>query len=369
MMHPPVLPKLYWGAVSQEQRIAEICRRLCSVTDYLNYLSEVIVDLPEEMKAYTDAAIAEFQAELDAVLAQIQELVESMQDDVAQAKADAAQAAADAANALAVANGVDAKATQAMNDAANALSTAQGIDGKATQAMNDASQAETDAANALSIAQGIDGKATQAMNDAAAALAAVSQAAADAAAALAAAQAAQATANQAAADASSAAATANAVLQALGGFSIVDVITKTDAGNKFNWGPIADSSSPFTNFTAIILKNTSTGVGFLIGHLMFATAEAVPYNTADLVRPVVTLNNVSLSEQQIAPVTTDQPLSAANPNLFAEAPMMYETDMMQGLSRITWRTKLSATGTSTSLIAGTRIGGSFVLQVTSPVLP
>jgi len=271
MMHPPVLPKLYWGAISQEQRIAEICRRLCSVTDYLNYLSEVIVDLPEQMKAYTDAAIAEFQSELDDVLAQIQELVESMEDDVAQAKADAAQAAADAANALSTAQGVDAKATQAMNDAANALSTAQGIDGKATQAMGDASTAETNAANALAIAQGIDGKATQAMNDAAAALAAVSQAAADAAAALAAAQAAQTTANQAATNAASA-------VSALAGFKIADFITNADLGTKFSWGEFVNASAALNQFSAIVLYNETNDDGMMIGNFRISTSRAYLYN-------------------------------------------------------------------------------------------
>jgi len=66
--NPPVLPKLYWGAISQEQRIAEICKKVYGVEGYLKYLSDQVVELSDTIKAEVEDIIAESQAEIIATL-------------------------------------------------------------------------------------------------------------------------------------------------------------------------------------------------------------------------------------------------------------------------------------------------------------
>lgn len=66
--NPPVLPKLYWGAISQEQRLAEICKKVYGVEGYLKYLSDQVVGLTDEIKAEVEEIIAESQAEIIAAL-------------------------------------------------------------------------------------------------------------------------------------------------------------------------------------------------------------------------------------------------------------------------------------------------------------
>lgn len=73
MQNPPVLPKLYWGAISQEQRLAEICRKVWGVEHYLKYLSDQVVELEDEIKAEVEEIIAESQAEIIAALKEFED--------------------------------------------------------------------------------------------------------------------------------------------------------------------------------------------------------------------------------------------------------------------------------------------------------
>lgn len=63
--NPPALPKLYFGAISQEQRLAAICKKLGGMEAYLKYLSESISGLSEEIRTEVQAIIDELEAELD----------------------------------------------------------------------------------------------------------------------------------------------------------------------------------------------------------------------------------------------------------------------------------------------------------------
>lgn len=71
MAHPPVIPKLYYGAISIEQRALEIARRVCGIEGYLAYLSKHISELEgtlrQEMQDMIDEATVELQAAIDAL--------------------------------------------------------------------------------------------------------------------------------------------------------------------------------------------------------------------------------------------------------------------------------------------------------------
>lgn len=68
MSHPPVIPKLYFGAISQEQRILEMCKKIKGVEDYLVYLSDAVVGLSDEIKAEVEQIVSESEAEIMAAL-------------------------------------------------------------------------------------------------------------------------------------------------------------------------------------------------------------------------------------------------------------------------------------------------------------
>lgn len=68
-MNPPVIPKLYWGALSQEQRIAEMCKKIAGLESYMSYLSKQTVDMGKEIRdevlRIIDANWIELNAALD----------------------------------------------------------------------------------------------------------------------------------------------------------------------------------------------------------------------------------------------------------------------------------------------------------------
>lgn len=71
MSHPPVIPKLYFGAISQEQRLLEMCKKIRSVEDYLVYLSDVVVNLSDDIQAEVEQIIAEAEADIQASIEEL----------------------------------------------------------------------------------------------------------------------------------------------------------------------------------------------------------------------------------------------------------------------------------------------------------
>lgn len=67
--NPPALPKLYWGTISQEQRIARICKTICGLEGYMAYLSKSVIDLQDEIRDDVQDIIDEARAEIDDALA------------------------------------------------------------------------------------------------------------------------------------------------------------------------------------------------------------------------------------------------------------------------------------------------------------
>lgn len=79
MAHPPVIPKLYYGAISIEQRALEIARRVCGIEAYLAYLSEHISQLEDELRDYARELIEQFSIE---IMAAIDELGSDLTDEM-----------------------------------------------------------------------------------------------------------------------------------------------------------------------------------------------------------------------------------------------------------------------------------------------
>ena len=82
MQNPPVLPKLYWGAISQEQRLAEICRKTYGIEMYLHYLSDHIAGLEDEIKAEVEEMLADAQAEIIAALKEFEDKTDDRIDEL-----------------------------------------------------------------------------------------------------------------------------------------------------------------------------------------------------------------------------------------------------------------------------------------------
>lgn len=82
--NPPVLPKLYWGAISQEQRIAEICRAVSGLESYLKYLSHRVEDLEAEIRAEVLKIVDETQ---QAIMAALDDVLEDTRDQIADIRA------------------------------------------------------------------------------------------------------------------------------------------------------------------------------------------------------------------------------------------------------------------------------------------
>lgn len=66
--NPPAIPKLYYGAVSVEQRDLEICKKIAGIESYLKYLSEATAKLSNEIRAEIEATIDEIEEQLEAEL-------------------------------------------------------------------------------------------------------------------------------------------------------------------------------------------------------------------------------------------------------------------------------------------------------------
>ena len=62
--HPPVIPKLYYGAISIEQRTLEMAKKICGIESYLGYLSQQIAGLEDDIKTYIDDAMADIEQDL-----------------------------------------------------------------------------------------------------------------------------------------------------------------------------------------------------------------------------------------------------------------------------------------------------------------
>lgn len=69
--NPPALPKLYWGTISQEQRLAKICKTIAGLEGYMTYLSQVVIDLQDDIRDEVQWIIDEATAEIDAAIEQL----------------------------------------------------------------------------------------------------------------------------------------------------------------------------------------------------------------------------------------------------------------------------------------------------------
>lgn len=82
MQSPPVVPKLYWDAYSQEERIKKICIKVEGLERYLTYLSEQVANLRQELRAelirLINEAKAALQQQMDELVAYIDEQVEEL---------------------------------------------------------------------------------------------------------------------------------------------------------------------------------------------------------------------------------------------------------------------------------------------------
>lgn len=72
LAHPPVIPKLYYGAISIEQRALEIAKRIHGIEEYLHYLSEQVQGLEDDIKAYVDEIIDDFEDEINDEMAALE---------------------------------------------------------------------------------------------------------------------------------------------------------------------------------------------------------------------------------------------------------------------------------------------------------
>lgn len=84
MAHPPVIPKLYYGAISQEQRICQIAKTICGMEAYLKYLSETIVDLPATIRAEVKAMIAEVEEDLNDAMSDLNDDLQNQMEELRQ---------------------------------------------------------------------------------------------------------------------------------------------------------------------------------------------------------------------------------------------------------------------------------------------
>lgn len=86
--NPPAIPKLYYGAISVEQRDLAICKKIAGIESYLKYLSEATAQLSNEIRAETQAMVDAIEEQLDAEIStlrrelqeQIRELTQWVQE-------------------------------------------------------------------------------------------------------------------------------------------------------------------------------------------------------------------------------------------------------------------------------------------------
>ena len=82
MQYPVVLPKLYWGAISQEQRLAELAKRIAGLDAYMKYLSEAMNELADELQKELDEAIAEIKTAVDEAISNLDDSVTERIDEL-----------------------------------------------------------------------------------------------------------------------------------------------------------------------------------------------------------------------------------------------------------------------------------------------
>lgn len=79
---PPVVPKLYWNAYSQEERIKRICMRIHSIEGYLNYLQNAMQEFEAEIRGELEKLLSEVRTELDLAIADMRKFVEDNINDM-----------------------------------------------------------------------------------------------------------------------------------------------------------------------------------------------------------------------------------------------------------------------------------------------
>lgn len=76
MQSPPAIPKLYWDAYSQEERIKRICIHIDGVERYLQYLSELLPRLQDELRRELIKIIDETQRDLEEQMRELEAYVD-----------------------------------------------------------------------------------------------------------------------------------------------------------------------------------------------------------------------------------------------------------------------------------------------------
>lgn len=71
MQYPPAVPKLYFGAISAEQRIKEICCKIEGLERYMEYLSKQAIEFEDHIQAELLRIVEETMAALDEAMAEI----------------------------------------------------------------------------------------------------------------------------------------------------------------------------------------------------------------------------------------------------------------------------------------------------------
>lgn len=79
---PPVVPKLYWDAYSQEERIKRICCRIHSIEQYLDYLNKAMADLETDLRKALQKIIDDTNAALDDAINEMRIFVDESIDDM-----------------------------------------------------------------------------------------------------------------------------------------------------------------------------------------------------------------------------------------------------------------------------------------------
>ncbi len=80
--HPPVIPKLYYGVISQEQRLLKITEKIAGMEAYLSYLSQLLAQLPAEMRRETQMMIDGVRSQLEREMDSLSKDVQDQLDDI-----------------------------------------------------------------------------------------------------------------------------------------------------------------------------------------------------------------------------------------------------------------------------------------------
>lgn len=76
LQSPPAIPKLYWDAYSQEERIKRICMHVEGLEQYLAYLSELLPRFQDELRRELIKIIEETQRELEAQMRELEDYID-----------------------------------------------------------------------------------------------------------------------------------------------------------------------------------------------------------------------------------------------------------------------------------------------------